>query len=473
MTKLRQPKIIITVAISLAASFLPQAGSAQDLPATVAPLRPPAEPAQLIPFGVPVSKVESVKSVSNSGLLTLSGSLDSSLAQSPRMSGVRALLGVARANYFQASVLPNPGIYIANNYGNSYNTGVSIPVEPPWKLVFRLLIAKRQVEQTKLEIARSLWQFRAEVRRTYVAYATAKQTLVAREQMHSLSEKIVASSQTQYDKGSVPKLDVHRAQLARIQAKMDLEQASIALAQAREQLNFVMGRDPDAALNTPALLKDEGLSADFTKGADFSQNKGELLPDFTRELPSRAVLVTTAQSSRLELKIARAAIATNTANLRNAYGNVLPTPRFVTGRVIEANPPTGPKTRNGFFQAYIDAPIFNVNQGDIARFKAMEKQLKLDLSAQENQVAGQVSLAYHKVLAARQRLHTFMDEALPEAGKVSSISRHGYELGQLDLNTVLDAQRAAILTQSQFFDAVLNYQLAVNDLEQATGAPLL
>ena len=340
-------------------------------------------------------------------------------------------------------------------------------MEPPWKLVFRLLIAKRQVEQTKLEIARSLWQFRAEVRRTYVAYATAQQSLVARQQMHSLSQKIVASSQTQYDKGSVPKLDVHRAELARIQAKMDLEQAAIALAQSREQLNFVMGRDPDAKLNTPALLKDEGLSSDF------NQNKGELLPDFSKELPSRAVLVTTAQDNRLELKIARATIATNTANLRNAYGNVLPTPRFVTGRVIEANPPSGPKTRNGFFQAYIDAPIFNVNQGDIARFKALEKQLKLDLSAQENQVSGQVSLAYHKVLAARQRLRTFMEEALPEASKVSSISRHGYELGQLDLNTVLDAQRAAILTQSQFFDAILNYQLAVNDLEQATGAPLL
>ena len=76
------------------------------------------------------------------------------------------------------------------------------------------------------------------------------------------------------------------------------------------------------------------------------------------------------------------------------------------------------------------------------------------------------------MLAARQRLRAFTEEALPEANKVGSISKHGYELGQLDLNTVLDAQRSAVQTQTQFFDAVLNYQLALNDLEQATGAPL-
>jgi len=61
---------------------------------------------------------------------------------------------------------------------------------------------------------------------------------------------------------------------------------------------------------------------------------------------------------------------------------------------------------------------------------------------------------------------------LPEADAVATISKHGYELGQLDLNTLLDAQRVNIQTKSQFFDAVLTYQLALNDLEQATGAPL-
>jgi cobalt-zinc-cadmium efflux system outer membrane protein len=439
---------------------LPPAVKAQDQPATVAPLRGADQPSQFIPFGVPTAPMAGTDTsgVLPPSLITLSGSLDKSLTQGPRMAGVRALLGVAKAGYAQASVLPNPGIYIANNYGNSYLTGASIPLEPPWKLVFRLLIAKRQVEQTQLEIARSLWQFRAEIRRTYVSFVTAQELLKAREQVRDLSEKIVQASVTQFDKGSVPGLDVHRAKLALIQAKMDSEQAAIQVDQAREQLNFIMGKSPETPETTPPLTAEK--------------ERSELLPDFSRELSSRSALVKTAHDNRLELKIAKAVLLTNRANLNNAYGNAIPTPRFVTGRVTEINPPTGPKTNNAFFQAYVDAPLLNFNQGDIARFKALEKQLTLDLAAQENQVAGQVSLAYHKVLAARQRLRTFTEEALPEATNVGNISKHGYELGQLDLNTVLDAQRAMVQTKTQFFDAVLNYQLALNDLEQATGAPL-
>src|SRR5262249_16178560 len=154
-----------------------------------------------------------------------------------------------------------------------------------------------------------------------------------------------------------------------------------------------------------------------------------LLPDQSKELPTRAQLVANAKENRLELKIAQAAIRTNEANLKNAYGNAIPTPRFVTGRVIESNPPTGPNPTNSLLQAYIDTPFLNFNQGDIAKFKALQKQLKLDLAGQNNQVEGQVSLAYHRVVAARLRLKTFTEEALPEANAVGDISKHGYELG--------------------------------------------
>jgi len=87
-------------------------------------------------------------------------------------------------------------------------------------------------------------------------------------------------------------------------------------------------------------------------------------------------------------------------------------------------------------------------------------------------IAGQASLAYEKVVAARQKIHTYQDEALGESDAISKIAKDGYDLGQLDANTLLDAQRANIQIKSQYLDAVLNYQLALNDLEQAAGKPL-
>jgi cobalt-zinc-cadmium efflux system outer membrane protein len=434
------------------------------LPTTSQTMSTPSRPgaSQFIPFSVPTTHLQpnQTPNVSTQELYTLTKSLDTSLSNSPRLSSVRALLGVARANYAQASVLPNPGIYLANNYGNSYLLGASIPVEPPWKLYFRLVVAKRQLEQTKLDILRQLWLFRGEVRRNYVQLVMAEEMLRARRELMELANKICDASKTQYDAGNAPGLDVHRAKLAYIQAKMDCEQAEIQVAQTKEQMNLIMGRKPEAPVSVPSL-----------PGVKTAPNS-ELLPDFNHNFPNREELVATALKNRMELKVAQQAISVNEANLKNAVGNIIPTPRFVTGKVVERNPPTGPTTTNAFFQAYIDAPVFNLQQGDIARFKAMRAQLKLDRESQENQISGQVSLAYHRVLAARQRLKTFQEEALPESESVAKISAHGYEIGQLDLNTLLDSQRANIQTKSQYFDAVLAYQLAFNDLEQAIGVPL-
>ncbi len=422
----------------------------------------PPTPSEFIPFSVPTTKMPAeLRPAINTRTLTLSQSLDESLTMSPRMEGVRALLGIARSSYAKASEMPNIGVYLAYNFGNAYLTGASIPIEPPWKLAFRLLVAKHQVEQTKLQIIQSMWQFRGEVRRNYAQLVMAQELLQAREELMRLSEKVVETTKIHFENGNVPGLDVRRAKLAYIQAKMDWEQAKIQVKQAKEQLNVVMGHDADADVSVPGLPDPHKLPG-----------QAELLPDFKQTFPTRDDLIKTAKENRIELKLAKEAIALNHANLRNAYGNILPTPRFATGYLRENNPPTGPKTDGAFFQAYVDLPTLNVNQGDIARFRATGKQLKLDLSAQENLVTGQVALAYSRLLAARERIRAFQDEALPEAEGVGKVSRMGYEFGQTDLNTLLDAQRATIQTKTQYLDAVLVYQLAVNDLEQAIGKPL-
>ncbi len=440
------------------------AGISFCLPAVAQDSAPlPPQPAQLIPFSVPDDKmVRTVPLQNDAGvLLTLQASLDQSLAQSPRMSGVRALMGVSKAAYLQALSFPNPGIYLNDTKHTSYLTGVTIPVEPPWKVVFRCLIAKRQIDESQLNILKSMWQFRGEVRRNYAQFVMSEQVLAARRQLRDLAEKIWHASQSQFEHGNAPGLDVRRAKLAFIQAKMDFQQAEIRQDQAREQMNIVMGRAIDSPIKTPPL-PDPGKLPE----------NSELLPDFKKALPSRDQFVQMAKNNRLDLRITKASIATNKANLLNTYGNILPTPRFVVGRAHELNPPNGPADWVPFFQGYIDMPLFDFQQGNIARFNAIEKQLELNLKGQANQIEGEVELAYKNLIAARERLRAFQNEALPEADAIADVSRHGYELGQTDLNTLLDSQRVNIQIKSQYLDAVLAYQLAINDLEQAIGIPL-
>jgi outer membrane protein, heavy metal efflux system len=464
---------IASCLLSLPLSFTaPRSSAAQDAagsaglrPALLEPTPTAPAPTQLIPFSVPTTNMPGENifpSATAEGPLSLADSLNASLLESPRMAGVRALLGIAKSAYPLASAMPNPGIYMSNVFHNNYFLGASIPVEPPWKLAFRLLVAKHQVKQAKLEIEKTMWQFRGEVRRNYVELVMAQEMASARQILMNLSERILAVAKKHFENGDVPGLDVRRAKLAFIQAKMDYQQAVIQVEQAKQQVNLNMARPAEATIAVPRLPEPRSKLV-----------AGELLPDFGQPLPSRQQFVDMAISNRLELKILKEAILTNRANLNNTLGNILPTPRFVVGQGLELNPPPpGPIQRIPFMQAYIDAPVFNWQQGDIARFKATGKQLKLDLKAQENVIAAQASLAYEKLLAGREKIRTYHEEALGESDAISKIAKDGYELGQLSANTLLDAQRANIQVKSQYLDAVLAYHLALNELEQAVGKPL-
>ena len=173
--------------------------------------------------------------------------------QNPRMAGARALLGISKSAYAQALTLPNPGIYMSNVWHNNYFLGATIPVEPPWKLAFRLLVAKHQVKQANLEMERSMWVFRGEVRRNYVQLVMAYEMASARQTLFQLAERILAATKKHFDNGDVPGLDVRRARLAAIQAKIDYQQAENQVKQSIEQLNLNMGRQAELPLSVPPL----------------------------------------------------------------------------------------------------------------------------------------------------------------------------------------------------------------------------
>lgn len=456
-------KYRLAIALILAATSM---FTATECLAEFVPLKEPTPtaptPTNWIPQNVPDVSMPSGRVPGyNPGLITLSASFDVSLANSPRMSGARESLGIAKSAFAQALVLPNPGIYISNVPLNNNMLGITVPIEPPWKIVFRVLVAKEQLKQARLELSRTMWLFRGEVRRAYTELVMAQERVNARKVLKDLSAKLLDVTKTHFDTGNAPGLDVRRARLPLIQAKIDYEQAEIQVQQAKEQLSLLMGQPVNSEISVPRL---EEVAPGLTKP--------ELLPDFSKnELPLEHY-IELAKHNRLELNILRQTLKVNSANMRNSVGNIMPTPRFVFGRARELNWPSGPVQDTFLFQAYIDVPLFDFQQGNIARFAAVGKQIKRDLVAQDNIVESQASLAYRRLIAARARIRTLKDEAIVESEAVVRIANHGYQLGQTNINTLLDAQQANIQIRNQYLDAVLAYHQALNDLEQAVGVPL-
>jgi len=386
--------------------------------------------------------------------LNLVQALNVGLANNPRTAAARAQLGITQSNLVQANVLPNPGVFIDNQYQFTYKLGASIIVEPPWRLVFRRAAAKTQITQTDLEISRTLWLFRGDVRRAYVEAVIAREMATVRRQLFDLMNRLHTVAQDRFDNGDVPRLDVHRAELAVIQAEIQVEQADILVTQTGEQLNVLLARDTSYAIPAPLA----SVTADLISNS--------------AKISSQQELLAAALDNRLELKIVAQQKTVNDANLKVARGNILPAPRFIVGRMTEDHINSVLNRQTVFFQSIIDLPILDRQQGVIARAKATGYQLNFEVLSQRNIITAQVLLAHRRLLGALARIEKYRNRALPVSSTISTAADLSYRIGQTDINSALVAQQENILVRTQYLDSLLAYELAMNDLEQAVGIPL-
>ncbi len=397
-------------------------------------------------------------------LIKLSAALNEGLLKSPRTAAARALLGISKAGYWAATATPNPAFFrdegaIAEQVRR---VGFGLTYDPPWKIVFRLLAAKAQTVETKSEIINALWLFRADVRRAYTEVVVAEATYRTLSEIVELTRKLRQVTQRRFVAGDVPQLDVLKARLAMSQSEIEQQQGLTRVLRAKQQLNVMLGRDVEgeiAVYSLPGFFQLKAL-------------KSEFLPDFTEQLPVLKEYINTALISRPELKVIKNQIKLAQAQLRTSYGEVVPDPNIVVGDSVNNNAPTGPKLRGIFVTVNCQLPLYNFQQGDIFKLKAVIKQSQLEYLARKNTVVGEVSNAYQNLVVSRNKIKTYQEHVLADSDEVARLARRSYEVGAADITATLQAQQANIQIRNQYLESVMQYQQAYTDLEQAVGEPL-
>lgn len=419
---------------------------------------------------------------------SLSVALDQSLLQSPRAAAARAQLPITRSNYLQATVMPNPTfIYLQNFKADKVQElGVQIPVEPPWKLAFRLLAAKRQVSQTDLEIIRSLWLLRAEIRRAYLDVVIAQEVAALQTQLLEIYRQLQNAAEERYKAGGVALVEVEKARLATEQAEIEQDRQAQKVILAKQHLNIIMGRLPDFVLDVPRLE----LAA--------TVDKTRILPDFDAEPRPLNDFIALAAKSSLDLKVLAQSVKVNQANLATAIGNIAPNPVLSFGHLTAIDIGTGSSnqgnsivtgdqtasglapvnnqgnnvTKGYFVGVNVDVSVFDFQQGNISRLRATIKQLRAEQLAQQNIVSDQVAAAYRRLVIARRVARAYRERVLGRAAKVVKMNQESYQYGRSDITSALVGAQLNIQTQTQYLSAIAEYQTAMTDLEQAVGTPL-
>jgi cobalt-zinc-cadmium efflux system outer membrane protein len=121
------------------------------------------------------------------------------------------------------------------------------------------------------------------------------------------------------------------------------------------------------------------------------------------------------------------------------------------------------------FFASIPLPVFNRNQGEIARAGYAIVQSQEQEKGTNGQVLTDVQDAYEALRENDRIVKLYQSGYLDVATKDRDISEYAYKRGAVSLLDFLDAQRSYRATQLAYRQALASYLLSVEQLREAVG----
>lgn len=386
------------------------------------------------------------------GALTLQQVVDRARANNPTLRAAEANLRAIRAQEIQAGVRTNPFIGVAgSNVSNAassnnpyqYSVQVSRLFERGNKRQYRLEDARATTQQTAAQLDDTSRQTILAVRSAFTHMLIAKAALeLSRAQLADFRRE-VDINHDRFTAGDLSKLDFERLDLQLGAFETDEANAEIAVLQASDQLQTLLGADAPSA------------SFDIT---------GDIVPPVVTE--TRDGLLRTALDRRPDLQAATAAVLAAEATSRLAIANGTADPT-VEGEYDRA----GTENSAGF-NVNIPLRLFDRNQGNKATARIEIENSQFTVAATRNQVVSDVDQAWVGYTRAKGLSDRFTGHYLDESSDVLSIARFAFDHGGLALIDYLDALRDARSATTDALTAYSNTWLAIHQLSAATATDL-
>jgi len=388
--------------------------------------------------------------------ITLDETIQLALAHNHALKAARTTIQQDEALEITANLRPNPvltadaqflPIFQPNRFTADYiNTtaqfdlGLSYLFERGRKRQHRLQAARDTTEQTRSTIADNERTLVFQVASQFFNVQLAESTLDLAELDLKSFKDTVDISEARYKAGDISEGDFLKIHLQLLQFQEDVAQARLSRVQALVGLRQFLGY--------------ESVPADFDVAGAFEYQPVKVKLE---DLQAKAI------AERPDLRAARQGVtaANSQYQLARANGKVDVTGTFNYDHVSD--------TSAGSFFASFQIPIFNRNQGEIARTRfAITQAEELQLAATD-QVMTDVSDAYEGVHDNDEVVSLFISGYLNEAKLSRDISEYAYKRGAASLLDFLDAERSYRATELNYRQSLASYLMAVEQLREAVG----
>jgi cobalt-zinc-cadmium efflux system outer membrane protein len=325
-----------------------------------------------------------------------------------------------------------------------FDLGLGYTFERGRKRQHRLQAAKDITAATRSTVADNERQLVFNVTQQFVAVLLAQSTIDFTQQDLDSFQKTVDISETRYKAGDMSEGDLLKIKLQMLQFQNDVLAAKLAKVQALASLRQFLGYEsaPD--------------NCDVEGELDYQAVRGGLDDLKALALRTRPDL----QAAQQNVTAAKSAELLAEANGKRDLGA-----SFNYSHVAATN--------TGAFFFNIQLPIFDRNQGEIARTRFVITQNQELASETAQQVLTDVVDAYSSLRTSEQIVQLYQGGYVDQAKKSRDISEYAYKRGAASLLDYLDSERTYRANQLAYRQALATYMTALEQMRQAVGTRTL
>jgi len=345
---------------------------------------------------------------------------------------------------WDAQFLPifQPNQFTADYINNSaqFDLGIGYLFERGKKRQHRLQAAKDQTTVSRSQVTDNERQLTFNVSQQFIGVVLAQSTVDFAQQDLDSFQKTVDISEERYKAGAISEGDFLKIKLQFLQFQTDLSAAVLAKVQAIAALRQLVG---------------------FESVPDMFDVEGQL--DYQPVHAGLEDLKALAMRTRPDLLAAQQSViaARSQELLAEANGKRDVGASFNYSHVAATN--------TGAFFFNVQLPIFDRNQGEIARTRYAITQSQEQASEASQQVMTDVLDAYEALRSNDQIVQLYRGGYVDAAQKSRDISEYAYKKGAASLLDFLDAERTYRSNQLAYRQALASYMTALEQTRQAVG----
>jgi cobalt-zinc-cadmium efflux system outer membrane protein len=392
----------------------------------------------------------------NTTLISLDQAIDLALAHNHSILATRTMILQNQAQEITANLRPNPTLSADSqfipifspedfsgdnlNVTQQFDIGIGYLFERGHKRQRRLQAARDQTAVTRAQVSDAERMLAFNVGQQFVSVLLAESTLQFAQQNLKDFQETVDISETQYKAGFISEGDYLKIKLQLLQFQTDVSSARLAKVQALVGLRQTLGYN--------------AVPPDFDVMGDLAY---EPLKANQEDLQAKAL------QDRADFRAAQMGVTAAQSQILLAKANA----KVDVNGAYDFTHVSGENTASIFVS--FDLPIFNRNQGEIARTGYALTQAQEQLQSASDTVLSDVSVAYEATKTNEQVVQLYTSGYLKQAQDSRDISEYAYKRGAASLLDFLDAERSLRTVQLAYRQALASYMTALEQLKEAVG----